>query len=99
MTRGAVWRLAGLFVLVLLGVWRPAVLWTAFFAPGVAALGLMAFLPAHMADRITYGIHPEGGAASAIPLVGMVSIGFWAGLVLAWWTYRRRKRARFSLLR
>ena len=67
-------------------VWRPGVLWTFFFAPGMAALNLMALLPARLAGRITYGIHPEGGASSAIPLVGVVSIVVWAGLMLAWWT-------------
>lgn len=98
MRRPAMWRLAGLSLLLLVGVWRPDVLWTAFFAPGVFALGLMAFLPADTAARITYGIHPEGGAASAIPLVGMVSIGFWGGLVLAWWAYSAIPKAQRNQL-
>ena len=55
-------------------MWLPGVLWTLFFAPGVTALGLMAFLPIRMAHGITYGIDPQGGAASAIPLVGVVSL-------------------------
>jgi hypothetical protein len=93
MTRRALWRLTGLCLLVVvLVVWRQGVLWTVFFAPGMAALDLMALLPVRIANGITYGIHPEGGASSAIPLVAVVSMIFWTGLLLAWWTYRRRKR-------
>ena len=102
MTRRAVWQLAVVFLLALWAVWRPDVFWTVFFAPGLAALDLMAFLPAHINDRITYGIHPEGGASAAIPLVGLVSMGFWVGLlglVLAACIYRRRKPARVTLPR
>jgi hypothetical protein len=92
---------AGVLLLVLLAIWRPHILWTIFFAPGLAALDMMARLPAHIAARITYGLHPEGGASSAIPLVGLVSIGFWlaCGLVLAGWAHRCRKRARLTLPR
>ena len=98
-TRRALWRLTVLLLVVVLVVWRADVLWTLFFAPGVTALGLMAFLPARLNDRIIYGIDLEGGAASAIPLVGVVSIVFWVGLMLAWWIYRRRKRATLIRLR
>jgi hypothetical protein len=91
------WKVTILLLLAALVVWRSGVFWTLFFAPGLAVLDLMAFLPTHVAAGITYGIDAEGGAGSAIPLVGVVSIVFWAGLMLASWAYRRHKRATSSL--
>lgn len=55
-----------------------------------------AFLPTRMADR-SPTLSIRGGAASPFRSSAWCLSSFGAGLVLAWWAYRRRERATLSL--